>query len=73
MAKVEDNQENANICMNNCISCMSYPDIEGEALFCVRGKSSAAVTKSGCNCSPCEVQGKYGCKGEYYCAEGPCE
>jgi hypothetical protein len=73
MPKVEDTQKNVNICLNSCVSCMSYPDIEGEILFCSRGKSSAPVTKKGCNCSLCEMQSKYGCKGEYYCIEGTCE
>jgi hypothetical protein len=73
MAKVEDNQDNVNICMNNCVSCMSYSGVEGEALYCSRGKSSASITRAGCNCSFCDVQIKYGCSGTFYCAEGGCE
>jgi hypothetical protein len=73
MAKVEDTPENAAICKNNCISCMSHPGVEGEILYCSRGKSSTPIEKKGCNCSFCDVQIKYGCSGTFYCAEGACE
>jgi hypothetical protein len=70
MAKVEDTQENAAICLTFCSSCPTYPGIEGEALFCARGKSSAPKKMSGCNCGMCEVQEKYKCRHQYYCING---
>lgn len=70
MPKVEDTEENAATCLKFCVSCMSYPGVEGEALFCARGKSTAEVTRAGCNCSLCDIQVKYECTGTYYCAEG---
>jgi hypothetical protein len=73
MPKVEDNQENVNICMKFCGTCPTYPGVEGEALFCAKGKSSALKAKIGCNCGPCDVQNKYGCTSMYYCTEGICE
>jgi hypothetical protein len=73
MAKVEDTQENAAICQNNCKSCPSYPEVEGEILYCSRGKSSKQIEKVGCNCTFCDVQIKYGCSKMYYCAEGECQ
>ena len=73
MAKVEDNQENVDICLKHCKQCLTYPGIEGEALFCARGKSSAPKKKNGCNCGYCEVKKKYSCKGAFYCIEGTCE
>lgn len=73
MPKIEDTQENVNICMKFCGSCPTYPGVEGEALFCARGKSSATKAQQGCNCSMCDVQIKYGCTGMYYCIEGPCQ
>jgi len=73
MSKVENTQENFNICMENCKPCLTYSDIEGEGLFCARGKSSAPRPKKGCNCGFCPVQHKSGCNGAYYCVDGPCE
>lgn len=73
MSKVEDSQENINICLKFCGPCLSNPGIEGEALFCARGKSSAPVTKNGCNCGYCDVKKKYFCSGTYFCIHGACE
>ena len=73
MSKVEDTQENVKICLENCKPCLSYPGVEGEALFCARGKSSTPKSKKGCNCGYCEVQKKAGYRGAYYCISGPCE
>jgi hypothetical protein len=73
MPKVEDNQENVTTCMKYCGPCLTYPGVEGEALFCARGKSSSPKAKNGCNCGYCEVRRKYGCTGTYYCIEGACE
>jgi len=73
MSKVEDNQENVDTCLKFCGPCISNPGIEGEVLFCARGKSSAPVTKSGCNCGYCDVKKKYFCSGTYFCAKGVCE
>ncbi len=73
MGKVEDNEGNAAICLQNCKPCLTYPGVEGEALFCARGKSSAPKSKKGCNCGICDVQKKYGCDDLYYCINGACE
>jgi len=73
MPKVENTKENENICMRFCGTCPTYPGLEGEALFCARGKSKKPPEKKGCNCPQCDVQKKYGCKGTYYCIKGVCE
>lgn len=73
MAKVEDTQSNAETCLKFCEPCLTYPGVEGEALFCARGKSSAPQAKKGCNCGICDVRRKYGCDGFYYCHTGVCE
>jgi hypothetical protein len=73
MSKVDDNQDNVNICLKYCEPCLSYPGVKGEALFCSRGKSSAPKSKNGCNCGYCEVKRKYSCSGSYFCIEGACE
>ncbi len=73
MAKVENTPENESVCRNNCASCMSYPEVEGELLYCSRGKSGKPIEKKGCNCSFCDVQIKYGCTGTYYCDKGECQ
>ncbi len=73
MPKVEDNQENANICMKFCGSCSTYPGVEGDVLFCAKGKNSTPKAKAGCNCGLCDVQNKHGCSGTYFCIEGACE
>jgi hypothetical protein len=73
MSKVEDNQENVNTCSTFCGPCLSNPGVQGEALFCARGKSSAPVTKNGCNCGRCDVKKKYFCTGTYFCMQGACE
>jgi hypothetical protein len=73
MPKVDDNQENAEICKKNCEPCLTYPGVEGEVLFCSRGKSSAPKSKNGCNCGMCDVKKKYFCQGTYFCINGICE
>lgn len=73
MSTVDNNQENAATCMKFCGPCLSYPGVEGEALFCARGKSSAPVKKNGCNCGYCDVKKKYFCSGTYFCIHGICE
>ena len=73
MSKVEDNQENFDICMEYCKPCLTYSDIEGEGLFCARGKSKSPRDKKGCNCGACFIQRKFECNGIYYCITGPCE
>jgi len=72
-SKVEDTQANVDICLQYCGTCPSYPGVQGEALFCARGRSSSPGEKKGCNCGACEVQHKYECKGGYYCISGLCE
>jgi hypothetical protein len=73
MSIVDDNQENLETCMKFCGTCPTYPGIDGEALFCARGKSSAPQTKSGCKCGSCDVRKKYFCQGTYFCINGECE
>ncbi|MBI5665707.1 MAG: DUF2769 domain-containing protein [Nitrospirae bacterium] len=73
MPKVDDNQDNVNVCLKFCGPCLTYPDVEGEALFCARGKSSAPKAKQGCNCGICDVKRKYLCQGAYFCINGACE
>ena len=73
MSKVEDNDENVNTCLKFCKPCLTYPGVEGEALFCARGKSAAPKTKRGCNCGMCDVKKKYLCSGAYFCISGACE
>lgn len=73
MPKVEDIQENVDTCLKFCGPCLTYSGVEGEALFCARGKSSSPKTKKGCNCSYCDVRKKYGCTGTYFCIKGVCE
>ncbi|MBI4825600.1 MAG: DUF2769 domain-containing protein [Nitrospirae bacterium] len=73
MAKVEDTPENASVCLEFCGPCPTFPEVEGEALFCARGKSIAPKQKHGCNCTMCTVQGKSGCRGTYYCINDRCE
>jgi hypothetical protein len=73
MSKVEDIQENVFICMKFCGSCPSYPGVEGEALYCSWGESSAPRAKQGCKCVDCAVHKKYECNGSYYCIEGLCD
>jgi hypothetical protein len=72
-SKVELTQDNLDICLQYCASCPSYPGVQGEALFCARGESSAPATKQGCNCASCAVFNKFGCTGGYFCIEGVCE
>jgi len=73
MPLVDDNQENFNICMKFCGSCPTFPGVEGEALFCARGKSTAPKAKDGCICGSCDVKKKYFCQGTYFCINGVCE
>ncbi len=73
MAKVEDNQDNAAICVKYCAPCLSYPGVDGEELFCARGKSSAPKSKKGCNCGICDIQKVCGNRGAYYCISGAAE
>ncbi|MHA2219667.1 MAG: DUF2769 domain-containing protein [Candidatus Hodarchaeales archaeon] len=70
MGKVEDNQENFDICMEFCKTCPTFSKKEGEGLFCARGKSSESLEKKGCNCDACFVQMNYEKKSSYYCEHG---
>jgi hypothetical protein len=70
MSKVEDNQDNFDICMDYCKSCPTYSKKEGEGLFCARGQSSEPLDKKGCNCGACFIQIKYGNTSSYYCING---
>ncbi|MEJ2648287.1 MAG: DUF2769 domain-containing protein [Sedimentisphaerales bacterium] len=70
MAKVEDTQENFNICMDgNCATCPSFTGQPGEGLFCARGASKSSVKKRGCNCPECRVWMANGLSSMYYCVK----
>lgn len=73
MPKVDNIPENEKICNNFCRTCPTYPGIDGEILFCARGKSSSPKNEMGCNCGVCEVWNKYGLKDFYYCIKGSSE
>ncbi len=73
MAKVDDTQENLEICVKFCGPCPSKPQVFGEALFCARGKSSKEVEQKGCNCASCGVYAKYELSGMYFCKNGAAE
>jgi hypothetical protein len=70
---VEDNPENVKICLEICGNCPSFPKIEGEALYCARGKSKSEIERQGCICPGCDVYEKYDLSGTYFCAEGKAE
>ncbi len=70
MPKVDDTQENADICKKYCGDCPSYPKGGGEFLFCARSKSANPGEKKGCYCPECDVWMKYKLKGVYFCIEG---
>jgi len=59
--KVEDTEENRQICMKYCGSCPTYKhnslgNSEPGALFCARGKSCApSVKEVNCYCPACEI------------------
>ena len=59
--KVEDTEENRQICMKYCGSCPTYKHnslekFEPGALFCARGTSSAlSVKEVNCYCPACEI------------------
>jgi hypothetical protein len=68
MVKVEDIQENFDLCMQgNCSACPSYPGQPGEGLYCARGPSKFSIEKKGCNCPECPVWEKNGLSSMYYC------
>ena len=70
MAKVDDTNENVEICQKYCGSCPTYPTDSQQWLFCARGKTSKTLDKKGCNCPECEVWEKYGLSQMYYCIRG---
>lgn len=64
---VADTEQNYQMCMAFCGECPSYPEVEGEALYCARGPSDEEIDREGCKCKECPVWVKYGLKNEYYC------
>ena len=68
MAKVENNQENFDRC--ECFGCPSFPKVDGEGLFCARGKSSAKIARDGCECPECPIWTECGLARMYYCQTG---
>jgi len=70
MAKLKDNQQNFEICMQgNCSSCPSYPGEMGEGLYCARGPGKKSIEKKGCNCPECPLWIDCGLSKMYYCAK----
>jgi hypothetical protein len=59
--KVEDTEENRQICRKYCGSCPSYKHnslgkFQPDALFCARGTSSApSIKEVNCYCPACEL------------------
>jgi hypothetical protein len=70
MAKVEDTEENVGICQEYCGPCPSFPNCEGEWLFCAREKSKKPLANTVCMCPSCDVQIKYKLTGRLYCQKG---
>lgn len=70
MKKAKDNDENEEICKDNCGICPSYPRID-EWLFCARGKSAEKISKNGCLCPSCPVYMDYDLSSDYFCDKGP--
>jgi len=70
LMSVEDTQNTFNICMEFCGNCPSFPKINGEGLYCARGKSNADIERQGCLCSGCTIYEKYDLTGAYFCVEG---
>jgi hypothetical protein len=68
MPEGEDTQENVEVCLkDNCGKCPSYPGVEGEALYCARGRSSGAVERKGCVCPDCPIWVACGLGRTFYC------
>jgi hypothetical protein len=56
-----------------CAKCPTYDDCskgKGELLYCVTGKSSCTLSKTGCICPTCPVTQEIGLKHAYYCTAG---
>ncbi len=71
---IEMNVTNLLICAHNCGTCPSYPDVNGEALYCAGGKSSAQITRRGCNCVSCPLYDQCsGSNSAYFCVNGQCK
>ncbi len=70
---IEMNLTNLLICARNCGTCPSFPDVRGEALYCAGGRSSAHVTRRGCNCVSCPLYDQCSRNNSaYFCINGPC-
>jgi hypothetical protein len=68
MAKVDDTEENFQLCLQeHCGNCPSYPDVEGEALYCARGGSEARIQRVECVCPDCPIWAEHGLSRLYYC------
>ena len=63
--EIEDSKENRKKCA--CPYCPSYPQCNGEVLYCAKDKSSCEIKISGCICNTCSIYYEYGLKGLYYC------
>jgi hypothetical protein len=62
---VEDNTRNFEIC--RCLTCPSFRNIEGEGLYCARGRSLSTIERKGCLCLGCPVLEIYHLTGDYFC------
>ncbi len=76
MERVDDTEENEEICRKYCGACPTYKRnflerYPPDALFCARGVSSAdpKVKAMGCFCPACELFAKHGLVIGYFCAK----
>ena len=67
--KVEDTEDNEEICKDFCGSCPSYPGTN-KWLFCARGKSGKKIERNGCLCPACQVYMDSNLERDYFCDEG---
>jgi len=70
MSKIPDTRENLETCAKYCGSCPTHSGLEGDLLFCARGKSRAPKPESGCNCGHCPIWTGAALKEYYYCRNG---
>jgi len=73
--KVEDTEENRQICRKYCRACPSYKHnslerYQPDALFCACGTSPAPSQKEvGCFCPACEIFAKHSLAIGHFCAK----
>ena len=63
-------EENFEICVrDNCGQCPSFPEVEGEGLYCARGPGKRQIERKGCDCPDCPIWVSCGLSRTYYCAQ----